>query len=574
MGFDYDKLKSKHEEQNQWASYSDLFMVLSVVFLLLYVTTSLRGGTTSLQNNIEYQELMKEVTELRQEIKAYETIKEDHLAREASKSEQENYKELMSKLDLLQEDAQKEADELMQQAEENQKKKTALNKYQKMIQNIINANVVAKSRIVKRDKTIVKKDLTIEEKKQVIAEKRQQIQMLNQDIQEKEKEIQSKESKIISNNEKIQEMNLELESKISQIEKERQEGVRKQREAKKLIAEMRAKAQARIEALKDQNKTVERQMNRIERELASASNLLEKKNQEIQSQAERRKALQARLQREKLRAQQVQEELNTEAQKRAELDSKLQEESQKTSQLNSKLQQEEEKRSQLAAALKQTKNEVASKESKISDLTKEFKAKLAQERAKANARKNLIANIKKNFKNAGIKAKIDGKTGEVILEFGDEYFDTGQANLKENMQKILNKSVPIYAQSLFQKKEIAKKIANVEIVGFASPTYKGKFVDPDSLKPEDQKATSYNLDLSYRRAKSIFDHVFDTRKMTFEEQARLRKIIKVTGRGYLDVANEIKTDRNTASSISSQQFCQETDCKKYQRVIIKFNLKN
>tara|TARA_B100000749_G_scaffold280887_2_gene279954 strand:+ start:9491 stop:11197 length:1707 start_codon:yes stop_codon:yes gene_type:complete len=568
MGFDYDKLRAKHEEGgNQWASYSDLFMVLSVVFLLLYVTTSLRGGTNSLQNNIEYQELVKEVTELRQQNKVYETLKEDYLQKGASQDEQESYNELMGKLSLLQEEAQQESEDLMKQASENQKKKAALNKYQKMIKNIINSNMVASARIKKRDTVIKKKDITIQQKQKIIAEKREQIKDLNQDINQKENQI-------IENNEKIQAINMDLQASIMELQNERREAKLSKAKMRRRVAELKVKSQERINALKDQNKTVEKQMNRIELELTSAENLLKKANKEIETQAQRRQRLQAKLQREKQRAQEVENELQAEAQRKSELQEQLKAESSKSSKLSSKLQAEAARKAQLQAALKQTKDEVASKESKISNLTKEFKAKLAKERAKADARKKLISDIKKNFKKAGIKAKIDGKTGEVILEFGDEYFDTGKADLKNNMQKILDKSVPVYAQSLFKRKKIAKNIANVEIVGFASPTYRGKFVDPDSLDPAEQKATSYNLDLSYRRAKAIFDHIFDTRKMTFSEQRRLRKIIKVTGRGYLDVANEIKTDRRTASTMSASDFCKATDCKKYQRVIIKFNLKN
>ena len=37
MSFDYDRFKAKEDNGSYWASYSDLFMVLSLVFLLLYV---------------------------------------------------------------------------------------------------------------------------------------------------------------------------------------------------------------------------------------------------------------------------------------------------------------------------------------------------------------------------------------------------------------------------------------------------------------------------------------------------------------------------------------------------------
>lgn len=61
MAFNYDDLKAKEDNPGSfWASYSDLFMVLSLVFLLLYVVSGLRSGTYSVQKNIEYERIKKE----------------------------------------------------------------------------------------------------------------------------------------------------------------------------------------------------------------------------------------------------------------------------------------------------------------------------------------------------------------------------------------------------------------------------------------------------------------------------------------------------------------------------------
>ncbi|MAE57477.1 MAG: microtubule-binding protein, partial [Halobacteriovorax sp.] len=156
-----------------------------------------------------------------------------------------------------------------------------------------------------------------------------------------------------------------------------------------------------------------------------------------------------------------------------------------------------------------------------------------------------------------------------ILAFGQNYFDTGKANLKGGMQKTLNKFVPIYAKSLFQDPNIAKKIKSVDVIGFASPTYRGKYVNPNSLDPKDKKAIEYNLDLSYRRARSIFDHMFDTRKLKFEDQKKLLPLVKVSAKSFF---SGNKDRRMPASTMSRREFCKKYDCKKEQRVIIKFDL--
>ncbi|MGC5276225.1 hypothetical protein ACPXAM_24110, partial [Escherichia coli] len=62
------------------------------------------------------------------------------MEKQASKDEKEEYGELMDKLTLLQEEAKNEKNRLNKEAHENAKKEQALNKYQQMIRNVLNAN--------------------------------------------------------------------------------------------------------------------------------------------------------------------------------------------------------------------------------------------------------------------------------------------------------------------------------------------------------------------------------------------------------------------------------------------------
>ena len=90
MGFDYDKLNHKGEDGGSyWTSYSDLFMVLSVVFLLLYVVTSMRSGADGIQKMIEFKHMKEDAADLRQQIKVYNTLKEEYLEKEASQDEEQ-----------------------------------------------------------------------------------------------------------------------------------------------------------------------------------------------------------------------------------------------------------------------------------------------------------------------------------------------------------------------------------------------------------------------------------------------------------------------------------------------------
>jgi outer membrane protein OmpA-like peptidoglycan-associated protein len=196
---------------------------------------------------------------------------------------------------------------------------------------------------------------------------------------------------------------------------------------------------------------------------------------------------------------------------------------------------------------------------------------LKKAQANLDAKKKLAKKIADNLAKNGIKAGVDGKTGDVTIQFGDEYFDTGRADLKPNMKQVLQKFVPTYSKSLLEDEKVAKEISSVEIVGFSSPTYQGRYVDPASLDIKDRAAVSYNLDLSYNRAKSIFNYMFDKNTMTYAHQKDMLPLVKVTGRSFL--AEEVK-GRNIASGLAIKDYCAQYNCEKSQKVIIRFNLKD
>src|ERR1043165_1737651 len=116
MSFDYNKGKHAHNNDSFWTSYSDLFLGLSTILLLLYVTASLRTGTDAIKSQVENQKLTMEVDELKGQLKMYEQIKADYLEKQASKDETQEYQELMDKLTLLKEDAKSDKERLARQA--------------------------------------------------------------------------------------------------------------------------------------------------------------------------------------------------------------------------------------------------------------------------------------------------------------------------------------------------------------------------------------------------------------------------------------------------------------------------
>jgi len=633
MSLDYQKLKTKHQDDGSfWTSYSDLFMVLSVVFLLLYVVGSLRTGTSSVQNMIEHQKLKAEAQDYKKQIQAYNALKDDYLEKEASVDEAKMYEELMSKLSLLQDDANEEKKQLEAQAEENAAKARALNQYQQMVRNIINTNLLSNKKIKVRNELIVKKNDAIKEmdstiqaqtsdiqqKAQIIAQNQKQIEQQEREIQQKQQVLDQKKEQVAmlegqvnekaqiisSNQSKINALNSDLNQKIKELQKTSEQANTSKSDLNRKIAIMKLQNAKKIGELQNQTKTMQQSVEEINRELAEAEGQLnEARGKVAQQEALKRKleadmaaanadhaakmadmrkafddkmkaeraALEKQLEGEKASAADKLKALgefkDKMAKEKAALDGQL-------AALKSEVGKAKGEADQLKNALDQAQKDHGRYLAAINQLEKD-KAGLSGDLKRAQevteAKKKLAKKIADNLAKNGIKAGVDGKTGDVTIHFGDEYFDTGRADLKPHMKDVLQKFVPTYSKSLLEDDKVAKEISSVEIVGFSSPTYKGRYVDPQSLADTDRAAVSYNLDLSYNRAKSIFNYMFDKKNMNYQYQKDMLPLVKVTGRSFL--AEEVK-GRDIASALDTKEYCKKYNCEKSQKVIIRFNLKD
>ena len=648
MSFDYEKVKSRADGSGgeHWTSNSDLFMVLSVVFLLLYVVASVRNGATAINKAIKVQALKNEKEDLARQLKAYNTLKEDYLQNEAQNDELSMYQDLMKNLELLQSEAERKRRLLEQKAQKNAETKQALNQYQQMVRNIINTNLLAKKRIKKRDQVIVKKKeeiadknlqideldetvknqaLDIENKAKMISSAQQKIEEQNNEIAERQEDIKrqqeeienlevdlsSKKSIVAQKEREISGLNNSLEEKVAALKREAKDKKKTQMQMRAEVLKLRLENRKKVSALEKEKQMAQTKLSGLESEIENANQLISSANNTLkakemeqrqleqqyndatkryQSQInqmendfedkinKQRAALNEQLKKEKASASEKERRLKEfKAQasaERAQLESALDNLEGKVSQAQSQLDNMKAKTDEYEKKLEKAKadhNRYLASMKDLEDKNKDLSGDLDRYKEMVNAKKELAAKLEQKLKENGIDAKVNGKTGEVAINFGDEYFDSGSANLKKDMKKVLERFVPEYSKTLFSDPNIAEKIKNVEVIGFSSPTYRGKYVDPNSLKKEDRAALNYNLDLSFQRAKSIFAYMTDTSKMKFTHQKTITPLLKVTGRSYL--ANGVK-GRNLASGISRHEYCAKYDCKKSQKVIIRFNMKD
>ncbi|HLE10557.1 MAG: hypothetical protein A2504_14165 [Bdellovibrionales bacterium RIFOXYD12_FULL_39_22] len=709
MSLDYDKLKKKEGESasEKMASYSDLYTVIAFVFLAMYIVANVRSTVYSLVKNSEKKVMQAEIADYKQQLKVYEALKQDQLQK-VTQDEQAVYEELMGKLTLLQDEAKQEKEDLIKQAAENEKKEVALNQYQQIIRNIINANILAKERIQRRDDNIVRKRETIivqkediEEKAQVIVEKQQDIEQKSQLIVEKEtiiaeneniieqksaqvnelsKDVEEKKQAIAINNENIAKLNNSLERKIADLnaayklhkttKAEMQAAIEKiQQSTANQISQIKGESTQYQKQLEDTNDKLHQtttqlteasakisaqnaEKARLAMELEEASKSYEQlKAENEQAFADLQRANQESMDKLKSdyaeqmakdkadfdaamnavkmsaseRAKKEQEFRAKMLAEKAALDGKLAGLASEINDANQALLAANAEKEKLSRDVAMTQSQLdAAKAKAVADMNrqkedfekkialeretflrnlekqklsanakakalKEFQEKTKKEKAELNdkiavisddlkkaqellaAKKKLANEIMMNFKKAGIEGDVDPETGDVTISFGQDYFETGRADLKPSMKDTLRKFMPTYSMSLFKDEKIAQKISSVEIIGFSSPTYQGKYIDPSSLDPQYRSAVDFNLDLSFKRAKAVFTYIFDTTSMTYKYQDRLSPLVKVTGRSFL--ATEIK-GRNIASGMTQREYCEKHNCKKSQKVIIKFNLED
>lgn len=606
MSFNYNKHKSNESGDSFWTSYSDLFLGMSVVFLLLYVTASLRTGTNGIQQQVENKKLSMQVQDLQNQLKMYDSTRKEYLNTQASESEEKMYNELMDKLTLLKEEANEEKNKLRQAAHENEQKEQALNQYQQLVRNIINANVMSKTKIKKREDVIEDQDVQIDDQQQEIASL--------------EKDIQNKEQVIAENNKKINQAEKELENKLAQLKQIHKQKKMSDAAYAKQVQALKAENERKIEQLEQNTVIVQNQLAQVQGKLGQVTGELNLtkdaltaktgenenlKNQLSQAEMEynsrvgqlqkgfaeqtqrERAKFEAALNQEKLSAQ---ERAKREAGYRAQLAAREKALGDKISELGQEIaKRDKDFGEKLAAKDRDYGQKLAAKDKeyggKINELggklnqmggklnelggrLKDTEGLLAKAKAEADARRSIAKEIREGFKKAGVQADINDQTGEVVINFGDVYFDNDSAKLKDQMKDVLKKAMPVYSRSLLGNSKVADKIASVEIIGFASPTYQGKYIDPTKMSGQNKKAIDYNLDLSYNRARAIFQYVFDENRIQFEHQKDLLPLIKVTGRSFL--AEKLPSVRNP----SSNDFCATHDCKKAQRVIIKFSFED
>jgi hypothetical protein len=135
------------------------------------------------------------------------------------------------------------------------------------------------------------------------------------------------------------------------------------------------------------------------------------------------------------------------------------------------------------------------------------------------------------------------------------------------MKSFLRIMIPKYAKSIYGNKDAAVHVESLKISGMASPVYRGVYIDILDKSPRTEKARKFNMTLSNKRAKALYDFIFDENEMgDFEFRSRLKADMSIAAMGFQN-ATPVKPEL-----LGKPAKCIAYDCKQEQATVLEFRL--
>lgn len=597
MPLDYEKAKSKTQNtQVVLGHFSDLFAALTFIFLFLFIIILLQNNTHSANVKLQAEKLdekykaevdsisrkfEKRARELNNEVVSY--------VAGANQSEQGLYDELKSKLSTLVKKKRRHIEDTQEKISQEQKfidkaklEIDRINSLEAMVTNLVDQQFAMKQKLRASKIDIERK--AAEEKKKIELDHVTVISRMERKFEDKLKKlIKDKDRKNKAYEAKLQLKQEELQKQLSRIElvNEKLDVLEKESQSYK---------DKNISLQKEKTKTQEN-FKKLERQFADAT----KKNTEVsqlRSQQEHKvDALQQNIdqlklekanllaERDHMLAQQenLQEEMKKVYQGVGTLKRKLAGARQANKTIKNTQGSLSEENKHLLEKLDESEKRESIAKREFEDLEKKH-GKLKNDLTEVDSRKQytreICDSLEKAFEKKGIQANIDYDSGEVVIPFEQSYFDFDSDALTQPMKEQLKKVIPTFAETVLGN-SVGAKIQSLQLTGYASPIYRGKLMDADKTDEVSQAGLSYNMDLSYRRARSIFDYIFNhPEEISYEFRDQMMKITTVSSRSYL--VSDLEKQNNLAASeipeglSAGRVFCLSYNCDAWHKVSIRF----
>jgi outer membrane protein OmpA-like peptidoglycan-associated protein len=536
------------DEGSVWASYSDLFTNVAIIFLVMFVFALLKSGVSKMETALVKKQHQDE-------LKGKLTEKEVEISKQKIKKVEDSIKD-MQKVGTLVDDKIKEIQQFAKSMEQN---KTILNE------------------LIEEQK---KKDSLLNTVNQTIVKKEEMIKSLQDETKTLDEKIKNIEAKKIALEEAVKKSELKSEKELAKIDKLEQElklqaKSKNDKEAEiKSLTHLVSSGQVTIESLEKQNHELSEKINSTQvtaKNLQQSKSLLEQRISEFSSSKTRMEKTISQLE-QKVSEQSLQGESLLQKLGKAENEqSKMRETIGKLNQnidnkiseinhLNGLHQKSLAEAGKLQSQLKDTQDKMRNLGQALMDM-------------KGKLRSSVADSLKRKFGAQNLNVMVDNNTGNITLLMNDNFlFKKNSHELSEKAQTALGKIAPIYSEVIFGDQNLRNKIENIEITGHASPSFKKSYVDPKTDHPE---AYGHNMRLSAQRAASIANYMVGKAIGKYEFKSEMRESIYAIGRSYVSPIEKPKViSRGLASVQVSEDTCGPYDCELSQRVEIGFRLKD
>ncbi len=533
------------DEGSVWASYSDLFTNVAIIFLVMFVFALLKAGVSKMETALVKKQHDQE---LKGKLNPQEIAKSQERVKKVEQSISD-----MQKVESIVDDKIREMQQFAKSMEKNK---------------------------------VILKDLIEEQKK-----KDSLLNTVNEKITEKEDIIK-----------KLQFESKQLEESLSLIESQRitlEEALRKKETISKTDQEKINTLQKQIKSqteLKSQKENEMKQLSQIVQKSELTIDSLEKENRTLSGRIESSEKIAQEL---KVVKDSMEEKIHDLMRTKSkmektigELESKELQQNQSNQSLIGKLTQSEAERNEMSSSMERLNKSLDNKLAEINHLKNLHQKAVGQADAMGNQlkdaqekmrnvgkaltemkgklRSSVADSLRRKFGSQNLNVQVDSDSGNVTLLMDNNLlFKKNSFDLSDQAQQNLSKIAPIYAEVIFGDPQVSSKIEAIEITGHASPSYKKNYVDPRGENPE---AYGHNMRLSAQRAASIANFMMGQKIGNYPNKNNMRESLFAIGRSYISPIEKPNTSGRSLASVDGN--CGPYDCGLSQRVEIGFRLKD
>lgn len=540
-----DEMKNSEGDGSVWASYSDLFTNVAIIFLVMFVFALVRSTVSQIKSAHQKQ---KHENELKGKL----SKKEAELNTKRIKKVEEAVTEMQKYESVI--------DEKVAELNEYAKK---LQTNKQLLKDVIAAQEKQDSLLKASEEKLQAEEELRKEKQFALEAAELRVKVLNEELVHAELEVKQRESNY---QKKLQEKSTALETTQKQFSERMSSLTSRLAKAETDAATLR-KELSEKNAL-DESRSHE--LNTYKRQLASLESELEHNKTMASDLGSERKRLSDALSKLTSEQNQLKKEYANLLNRSSQSEANASEKERKLNEVSAQLKNLQANANQWKTEFQKQFAEAAKLKGLLSDSQKKFnELATTMTKLKDSVKNNVATKLSEKFKEAHLPAEVNLKTGEVILLSGEGFhFEKGSAKLSKDAKSMLKKLIPVYASVLLGDEAIYSQIHYISMEGHSSPSFGGKFINPEEGNSD---AYSFNMRLSAMRAASVANYLMSDEIGPYPHKARMKQLLHSVGYGFMKPVPAVP-DLNRLPA--SETGCGPWDCIKSQRVQINFLLKD